>query len=117
MNREKAPQVIAYGPGSGAFSGFFGIGGGFLIVPGLVASTGMPMLMAAGTSLIAVTAFGLTTAANYAFSGLVAVLHSPARFSPQPHQRTHVGGQTDGPIFPMATSGTIRESPNIAYRA
>lgn len=70
-NREKAPKVIAYGLGSGIFSGFFGIGGGFLIVPGLVASTGMPMLMAVGTSLVAVTAFGLTTAANYAFSGLI----------------------------------------------
>jgi uncharacterized membrane protein YfcA len=70
-NREKAPEVIGYGLGSGLFSGFFGIGGGFLIVPGLVASTGMPMLMAVGTSLIAVAAFGLTTAANYAFSGLV----------------------------------------------
>jgi uncharacterized protein len=70
-NREKAPKVVAYGLGSGAFSGFFGIGGGFLIVPGLVASTGMPMLMAVGTSLVAVTAFGLTTAASYAFSGLV----------------------------------------------
>lgn len=70
-NREKAPKVVAYGLGSGLFSGFFGIGGGFLIVPGLVASTGMPMLMAVGTSLVAVTAFGLTTAANYAFSGFV----------------------------------------------
>ena len=70
-NREKAPEVIGYGLGSGLFSGFFGIGGGFLIVPGLVASTGMPMLMAVGTSLIAVTAFGLTTAANYALSDLV----------------------------------------------
>lgn len=70
-NREKAPKVVAYGLGSGVFSGFFGIGGGFLIVPGLVASTGMPMLMAVGTSLVAVTAFGLSTAANYAFSGLV----------------------------------------------
>lgn len=70
-NREKAPKVAAYGLGSGIFSGFFGIGGGFLIVPGLVASTGMPILTAVGTSLVAVTAFGLTTAANYAFSGLV----------------------------------------------
>jgi len=70
-NREKAPKVVGYGLGSGLFSGFFGIGGGFLIVPGLVASTGMPMLMAVGTSLVAVTAFGLTTAANYAFSGLI----------------------------------------------
>ena len=63
--------MVGYGLGSGLFSGFFGIGGGFLIVPGLVASTGMPMLMAVGTSLVAVTAFGLTTAANYAFSGLI----------------------------------------------
>ncbi len=70
-NREKAPKVVAYGLGSGMFSGFFGIGGGFLIVPGLVASTGMPILLAVGTSLVAVTAFGLTTAVNYAASGLV----------------------------------------------
>jgi uncharacterized membrane protein YfcA len=70
-NREKAPKVLGYGLGSGLFSGFFGIGGGFLIVPGLVASTGMPMLNAVGTSLVAVTAFGLATAANYAFSGYV----------------------------------------------
>ncbi len=70
-NREKAPKVLGYGLGSGLFSGFFGIGGGFLIVPGLVASTGMPILLAVGTSLVAVTAFGLTTAASYAFSGLV----------------------------------------------
>ncbi len=70
-NREKAPKVLGYGGITGAFSGFFGIGGGFLIVPGLVASTGMPILHAIGSSLVAVTAFGLTTALSYAFSGLV----------------------------------------------
>ena len=70
-NREKAPKVLGYGLGAGGFSGFFGIGGGFLIVPGLVASTGMPMINAIGSSLVAVTAFGLTTAFNYALSGLV----------------------------------------------
>ena len=69
--RENAPKVVGYGLGTGLFSGFFGIGGGFLIVPGLVASTGMPMLSAVGSSLVAVTAFGLTTFANYAFSGLI----------------------------------------------
>jgi uncharacterized membrane protein YfcA len=56
---------------AGALSGFFGIGGGFLIVPGLVAATGMSMLLAIGSSLVAVTAFGLTTALNYASSGLI----------------------------------------------
>lgn len=69
--RENAPKVLGYGLGTGAFSGFFGIGGGFLIVPGLVASTGMPMINAIGSSLVAVTAFGLTTSLNYALSGLV----------------------------------------------
>lgn len=69
--REKAPKVLGYGLGTGLFSGFFGIGGGFLIVPGLIGSTGMPILNAIGTSLVAVTAFGLTTAISYAFSGLV----------------------------------------------
>lgn len=70
-HRENAPKVIGYGLGTGVFSGFFGIGGGFLIVPGLTASTGMPMINAVGSSLVAVTAFGLTTAINYAASGLV----------------------------------------------
>ncbi|HSR00630.1 MAG TPA: sulfite exporter TauE/SafE family protein [Sphingomicrobium sp.] len=70
-DRINAPRVLTYGAGTGAFSGFFGIGGGFLIVPGLVASTNMAMINAVGTSLVAVTAFGLTTALNYAFSGLV----------------------------------------------
>ena len=34
-------------------------------------ATGMPILYAVSSSLIAVTAFGLTTAGSYAFSGLV----------------------------------------------
>ena len=70
-NRDNFPKVTAFGFGTGILSGFFGIGGGFLIVPGLVASTAMPVGRAVGTSLVAVTAFGLTTAFNYALSGLV----------------------------------------------
>lgn len=68
---ENAPKTIGFGAATGVFSGFFGIGGGFLIVPGLVAATGMPILNAIGSSLVAVTAFGVTTALNYALSGLV----------------------------------------------
>ena len=67
----RAALVAASGLGVGVLSGFFGIGGGFLIVPGLLFSTGMPMLYAVGSSLLAVGAFGLTTAVNYAASGLV----------------------------------------------
>jgi uncharacterized membrane protein YfcA len=71
FNLRNAPKVLGFGLGTGLFSGFFGIGGGFLIVPGLVASAGMPILNAIGSSLVAVTAFGLITALNYALSGLV----------------------------------------------
>jgi uncharacterized protein len=55
----------------GVASGFFGIGGGFLIVPGLLLATNMPMIQAVGSSLLAVAAFALATALNYALSGLV----------------------------------------------
>lgn len=71
LNRENAPRIVGLGAVTGLFSGFFGIGGGFLIVPGLIASTGMPMLNAVGSSLVAVSAFGLTTSVNYARSGLI----------------------------------------------
>ncbi|PSR29838.1 MAG: sulfite exporter TauE/SafE family protein [Sulfobacillus thermosulfidooxidans] len=64
-------RVIPAGLLVGFVSGFFGIGGGFLIVPGLIMSTGMPMIYAIGSSLFSVGTFGLTTAINYAFSGLV----------------------------------------------
>ncbi|CAN7353689.1 sulfite exporter TauE/SafE family protein [Pararhizobium sp. LjRoot235] len=56
---------------TGAASGFFGIGGGFLIVPGLILATGMPMIQAVGSSLLAIGTFGLATALNYAASGLI----------------------------------------------
>ncbi len=62
---------MAIGFGVGLFSGFFGIGGGFLIVPGLILATGMPLTSAIGTSLVAVAAFGAATAASYAVSGLI----------------------------------------------
>jgi uncharacterized membrane protein YfcA len=65
------PRLGVVGFGAGSLSGFFGIGGGFLIVPGLMFASGMEIIYAIGTSLFAVGAFGLTTAANYAISGLV----------------------------------------------
>jgi len=71
LSLSNAPRLAGAGLSVGALSGFFGIGGGFLIVPGLVFSAGFPMAYAVGTSLVAVSAFGITTAASYALSGLV----------------------------------------------
>jgi uncharacterized membrane protein YfcA len=65
------PRLLGYGLATGALSGFFGIGGGFLVVPGLMAATDMPIIAAVGSSLLSVMAFGLTTAASYAYSGLI----------------------------------------------
>jgi uncharacterized membrane protein YfcA len=66
-----APRIVIAGLLVGAMSGFFGIGGGFLIVPGLMLSSGMAMLNAVGSSLFSVGAFGAATAASYALDGLV----------------------------------------------
>lgn len=65
------PPLAGIGFTVGLFSGFFGIGGGFLIVPGLVSATSMPLINAIGSSLVSVAAFGMTTAVSYAASGLV----------------------------------------------
>ncbi|WP_174247821.1 sulfite exporter TauE/SafE family protein [Acidisoma sp. S159] len=67
----KPLRVVIAAIAVGMLSGFFGIGGGFLIVPGLLLSTGMPMIFAVGSSLLAVGTLGLTTSVSYALSGLV----------------------------------------------
>ena len=71
MSWDNLPAVAGLGLATGTLSGFFGIGGGFLIVPALMLATGMPIMNAVSSSLVAVTAFGLTTAASYAWSGLI----------------------------------------------
>jgi uncharacterized membrane protein YfcA len=71
MSWANTPAVVGLGLATGTLSGFFGIGGGFLIVPALMLATGMSIMNAISSSLVAVTAFGLTTAASYAWSGLI----------------------------------------------
>jgi uncharacterized membrane protein YfcA len=71
MSWTNTPAIVGLGLATGTLSGFFGIGGGFLIVPALMLATGMPIMNAVSSSLVAVTAFGLTTAASYAYSGLI----------------------------------------------
>lgn len=65
------PRLLGIDAGAGLLAGFFGIGGGFLIVPGLMLATRMPLQNAIGTSLVGITALGLASAASYTASGLV----------------------------------------------
>ena len=71
INARIALRLVVIGFLAGGLSGFFGIGGGFLIVPGIMLGSGMPMISAIGSSLVSVGAFGVTTAANYAASDLI----------------------------------------------
>lgn len=64
-------RLAPAGLATGLAAGFFGIGGGFLIVPGLMAATGMTLAHAAASSLVSVALFGAATSASYAASGLV----------------------------------------------
>ena len=69
-------RILPTGFAVGLLSGFFGIGGGFLIVPGLIFSAGLCMLRAVGTSLIAVGTFGVVSAIRYTMAGEISVLIS-----------------------------------------
>ncbi len=53
VGRRSAPlwKVIVAGAGAGLLTGFFGVGGGFVIVPALTMVVGLPVTTAAGTSL------------------------------------------------------------------
>jgi uncharacterized membrane protein YfcA len=57
-------RVGAVGVGAGVLTGFFGVGGGLLIVPSLVLLLGVPLTLAVGTSLlvIALTSAGALAA-------------------------------------------------------
>jgi uncharacterized membrane protein YfcA len=81
-------RLALVGIGVGFLTGFFGVGGGFLIVPALVLVLGLPMHLAVGTSLVAISLnalwgllgnlqFGtldLTLTALFGVGGVVGVL-------------------------------------------
>lgn len=63
-------QIILTGFLVGLAAGYFGIGGGFLVVPALIhAIPGLNMIDAIGTSLLPVSTFSSVTAARYSLSG------------------------------------------------
>lgn len=66
-----AVRLVLIGLLVGLLSGFFGIGGGFLIVPGIMLGSGMATINAVGSSLMSVGLFGLATAVSYATAGMV----------------------------------------------
>ena len=64
--------MLAVGFAVGLLAGFFGIGGGFQVVPALLFVGGLPITAAIGSSLPVVFAFGFATASSYALAGKMA---------------------------------------------
>jgi uncharacterized membrane protein YfcA len=62
-------QLIGAGLVLGAMTGFFGVGGGFVIVPLLSVCFGVPMRTAIGTSLIAIFLMSFAGFANHLAQG------------------------------------------------
>ncbi len=71
LTMSRTVKLVPLGLVTGLASGFFGIGGGFLIVPCLMAGAGMTIAHAAASSLVSVALFGAATSASYAASGFV----------------------------------------------
>jgi uncharacterized membrane protein YfcA len=59
----------ALGLATGLLSGLFGVGGGFIIVPALVALSGMDMQRAIGTSLLVITLISAGGATSHLVAG------------------------------------------------
>lgn len=64
-------RLAPLGLAAGLAAGFFGIGGGFLIAPGLMAASGMTLAHAGASSLVSVALFGSATSVSYAAAGKV----------------------------------------------
>lgn len=47
-------RVVVAGSGIGLLTGFFGVGGGFIVVPALIFALGFPLPVAVGTSLLVI---------------------------------------------------------------
>ncbi|WP_054857268.1 sulfite exporter TauE/SafE family protein [Vulcanisaeta sp. JCM 16159] len=74
LTTSTAIKVAIFGFIVGLVSGYFGIGGGFLIVPSLMFSAGLCITRAIGTSLLSVGTFGVASGAEYWFYGDVLIL-------------------------------------------
>ena len=73
--------VVATGVGAGFLSGLFGVGGGLVIVPALMAVLGMDQRRASATSLAAIIVTATVGSGNYALHGEVSWAGPPSSSS------------------------------------
>lgn len=104
----RAVAVVATATGVGLITGFFGVGGGFVVVPALVLVLGFDMAAAAGTSLIVIaidSASALAARAGHAMTafdwGLIAAFATAAVLG------TLAGTTLAGRVRPQQLSGAF----------
>jgi uncharacterized membrane protein YfcA len=66
----RAAKVVVTATAVGLLTGFFGVGGGFAVVPALVLALGFSMPVAVGTSLLVITVNSATALASRAGHGI-----------------------------------------------
>jgi len=72
--RGRKPSLVRVAPagfGTGVLTGFFGVGGGFVIVPALVLLLGLPLTLAIGTSLLVIALTSGAALAAHLASGSI----------------------------------------------
>ncbi|WP_258522926.1 MULTISPECIES: sulfite exporter TauE/SafE family protein [unclassified Actinomyces] len=68
------PAIVLMGLGAGFLAGLFGVGGGLVIVPALMAFAGMDQRHAAATSLVAIVPTSIVGAVSYGVQGQVSLV-------------------------------------------
>lgn len=69
--RKTRGRLVAIGAAAGLYSGFLGLGGGFIVVPALTRFCGMPVKRAIGTSLVTVAVLAIPGSVAHALLGNV----------------------------------------------
>lgn len=69
LSRRQLATGVAIGLVAGVASGYVGLGGGFLMVPLMLAWVGLPMKLASGTSLIGIMLLAIPGAVEQGFLG------------------------------------------------
>lgn len=66
FDRQRLLRLVVAATVAGLLTGFFGVGGGFIVVPALVLALSFPMPVAIGTSLLVITINSITGLASRA---------------------------------------------------
>lgn len=96
-------QLVGAGVLTGALTGFFGVGGGFAVVPVLTLVLGVDIRRAAGTSLLVMVVTTAVSLLQRATAGIVIDLPVVVAFA----VGSAVGGLVGGPLSQRARSSTL----------